>query len=281
MKRYLCMIIVFMTFAFLTSSVSYAHSGRTDGNGGHRDNKNKSGLGYYHYHCGGNPAHLHTNGCQYDNSTKDKGNINIITEKEIQQSKENGFNDGINNNYNNTYDNKKLNDSYLKGYREGHSKYIEKKKNEYIDLAIKDCENKNDKRVFDKDVDKKYIDIYNSKYNDIKGKEYKAKGVYDGLVNNLCESIPKDYISMYDIGLKEGKNKRDNILKVYYNKGLSGENMVIDKEYVNITKDIEDAYKTGKRDSESNTNNSILVGIGVVSSIIITMIIKKNKNKQK
>ena len=46
--------------------VAEAHSGRTDGNGGHRDNKNKSGLGSYHYHCGGYPAHLHPNGvCPY------------------------------------------------------------------------------------------------------------------------------------------------------------------------------------------------------------------------
>ena len=29
-----------------------AHPGRTDANGGHRDNKNVSGLGSYHYHYG-------------------------------------------------------------------------------------------------------------------------------------------------------------------------------------------------------------------------------------
>lgn len=45
---------------------AFAHSGRTDSSGGHRDNKNKSGLGYYHYHCGGHPAHLHPDGyCRY------------------------------------------------------------------------------------------------------------------------------------------------------------------------------------------------------------------------
>lgn len=44
----------------------FAHSGRTDSNGGHRDNRNVSGLGSYHYHCGGYPAHLHENGvCPY------------------------------------------------------------------------------------------------------------------------------------------------------------------------------------------------------------------------
>lgn len=47
-----------------------AHSGRTDSSGGHRDNKNKSGLGSYHYHCGGHPAHLHRNGvCPYAGRT--------------------------------------------------------------------------------------------------------------------------------------------------------------------------------------------------------------------
>lgn len=49
-----------------TMSTVEAHSGRTDRYGGHKDNKNKSGLGPYHYHCGGNPAHLHENGvCPY------------------------------------------------------------------------------------------------------------------------------------------------------------------------------------------------------------------------
>ena len=47
-----------------------AHSGRTDKYGGHKDNKTKSGLGSYHYHCGGHPAHLHPNGlCPYDSSS--------------------------------------------------------------------------------------------------------------------------------------------------------------------------------------------------------------------
>ena len=60
----ICLLI--LTFPFLI----FAHSGRTDSSGGHRDNKNKSGLGSYHYHCGGNPPHLHTNGvCPYKGGT--------------------------------------------------------------------------------------------------------------------------------------------------------------------------------------------------------------------
>ena len=47
------------------------HSGRTDSHGGHKDNKNASGLGPYHYHCGGNPPHLHDGGvCPYSSTAQ-------------------------------------------------------------------------------------------------------------------------------------------------------------------------------------------------------------------
>lgn len=76
-----------------TSLNLYAHSGRTDSSGGHRDNKNKSGLGYYHYHCGGHPAHLHKNGvCPYSTktSTKKSSTKKVIkaTKIKINQSTE-------------------------------------------------------------------------------------------------------------------------------------------------------------------------------------------------
>lgn len=49
--------------------VNIAHSGRTDANGGHKDKNNVSGLGPYHYHCGGYPAHLHDGGvCPYSST---------------------------------------------------------------------------------------------------------------------------------------------------------------------------------------------------------------------
>lgn len=64
-------IIAIVCCISLLTLTSYAHSGRTDSNGGHRDTKNKSGLGSYHYHCGGHPAHLHPNGvCPYSSSSK-------------------------------------------------------------------------------------------------------------------------------------------------------------------------------------------------------------------
>lgn len=69
MKKIIKQAAIFLSVLLLSVSsviTVFAHSGRTDSSGGHRDNKNKSGLGSYHYHCGGYPAHLHNGGyCPY------------------------------------------------------------------------------------------------------------------------------------------------------------------------------------------------------------------------
>lgn len=65
LKRVLTGILT-ITVIIGCAMTALAHQGRTDSRGGHKDNKNVSGLGSYHYHCGDNPAHLHTNGvCPY------------------------------------------------------------------------------------------------------------------------------------------------------------------------------------------------------------------------
>ena len=74
MKKYIEKIVsaLIIILSILSIQISvYSHSGRTDANGGHKDNQNKSGLGSYHYHCGGYPAHLHPNGvCPYSSSSQ-------------------------------------------------------------------------------------------------------------------------------------------------------------------------------------------------------------------
>lgn len=70
-KKYCRIFAALLTVVVLmvSSVTAFAHSGRTDSRGGHKDNKNKSGLGSYHYHCGGHPAHLHNGGvCPYKSS---------------------------------------------------------------------------------------------------------------------------------------------------------------------------------------------------------------------
>lgn len=73
MKKFFKKISIYTMAAMLAFSTvpgtAQAHSGRTDSSGGHHDNKNVSGLGSYHYHCGGHPAHLHSGGvCPYSSS---------------------------------------------------------------------------------------------------------------------------------------------------------------------------------------------------------------------
>ena len=73
-KRLLVAVTIFLLLLSLSFS-SYAHSGRTDSSGGHKD----SLTGEYHYHCGGHPAHDHPLGiCPYDNKSNDKDNSDIF-----------------------------------------------------------------------------------------------------------------------------------------------------------------------------------------------------------
>lgn len=70
---------ILVCFVLVFSVISDAHSGRTDGSGGHKDNKNKSGLGYYHYHHGYS-AHLHPNGvCPYSVVSPPSTNNNSVS----------------------------------------------------------------------------------------------------------------------------------------------------------------------------------------------------------
>jgi len=71
------MILLLYLMCLIMPLSTLAHSGRTDSSGGHRDNKNASGLGSYHYHCGGYPAHLHKNGvCPYKSGGSGSGSSN-------------------------------------------------------------------------------------------------------------------------------------------------------------------------------------------------------------
>jgi len=56
--------LLILLLLFFSSNV-FSHPGKTDAQGGHKDNKNISGLGSYHYHHG-RQAHLHEGGvCPY------------------------------------------------------------------------------------------------------------------------------------------------------------------------------------------------------------------------
>lgn len=75
-KKYKRLFILCIVLLITVPLTSFAHSGRTDSSGGHRDNKNKSGLGSYHYHHGYS-AHLHPGGvCPYSGNSANTQNNN-------------------------------------------------------------------------------------------------------------------------------------------------------------------------------------------------------------
>ena len=81
-------VILLIMFFVITAC---AHPGRTDSKGGHKDNENQSGLGGYHYHCGGYQAHLHSeDGCPYMNNAD-----NQDTEKNSTEPTDDIVNDSL------------------------------------------------------------------------------------------------------------------------------------------------------------------------------------------
>lgn len=69
MKKVGKTIAVVLIITMIFTSFAFAHSGGLDRYGGHHDYNNVSGLGSYHYHCWGHPAHLHPYGvCPYNSN---------------------------------------------------------------------------------------------------------------------------------------------------------------------------------------------------------------------
>lgn len=80
-KRFVCVMLSLLLLCFLVT-IAFAHSGKTDGNGGHYDRS----TGEYHYHHG-YPAHQHDSGeCPYD--YKDETNHQSHSNKIPSESKD-------------------------------------------------------------------------------------------------------------------------------------------------------------------------------------------------
>lgn len=75
-------ILILISFLILLSTLSCAHSGKTDSNGGHYDRS----TGEYHYHHGYS-AHQHPNGiCPYESSQE---KVVVGEEEEVNNTQDN------------------------------------------------------------------------------------------------------------------------------------------------------------------------------------------------
>lgn len=200
-----------------------AHSGRTDSSGGHKDNKNKSGLGSYHYHCGGYPAHLHTNGCPYNSSSNSSSNnsgksssssSSVNNEEKIKQEvKTKAYNAGYEDGY-------KGNTQYI-DYSGSYTSLYEEKYNEGFSIG-------QEKLNSEKELaNKKGYDI------GIKGENSEPK-LYEN------EVLQESFVLGYSTGISEYKEKKIN---EYTNLGLENGKEDVDKFDINtIDEEFRDVY---------------------------------------
>ena len=135
------MIMLISLISIISNINVYAHPGNTDDNGGHYDYNNESELGEYHFHHGYR-AHLHINGCEYEESIfselssddesimekwRKERNSNEANEAVLKQDSFNkGYNDGVLGKSNSYEKNTFSYFSYLDGYEKGHAEYLEK-----------------------------------------------------------------------------------------------------------------------------------------------------------
>lgn len=142
-KKVLRTIMSLLIVITLTPQIALAHSGRTDSSGGHKDNKNASGLGYYHYHCGGYPPHLHTSGtCPYksgsassstkssSNTSKNNNSSKDDTDLKMNEAQKNGYDTGYKAGSNGSSYSDSNSSTYSSNYKSGYKSGYEKGKEE-------------------------------------------------------------------------------------------------------------------------------------------------------
>ncbi|HEK8844414.1 TPA: YHYH domain-containing protein [Clostridioides difficile] len=224
------LIAVAMSITMISvGSFSYAHSGRTDSSGGHRDNKNKSGLGSYHYHCGGYPAHLHNNGgCPYTGGGSSSGTTTSVNNEEKQKRSvgEKGYNQGYEDGYKGNYSSSNYSgdysdtyeSKYSEGYEKGKAKLEEEEKvakETGYNLGLTGAKSNN---TYEKKVLKNAYDTgYSTGYNEYKTKkieEYKAKGIEDSNKDKekmtFEENIDSEFIDAYNNAYDEIQEQLKN-----------------------------------------------------------------------
>lgn len=253
---------------------AFAHPGRTDSNGGHRDNNNVSGLGSYHYHHG-MEAHLHPNGiCPYGNSSNSSSSSSSSSNASSSSSssssnesqayknqleKDNGYNQGYSDAMSEKENNPSSSNSYYtEGYSSGYSKGVQDLNSEKdsVKQAAKNAG---------------YNDGYAGKDNNSSSYSGKHKAIYttqyNSSYNEGLEKRNKEIETITakakSLGLDDGYNRinRDNFDcdKNYLDIFIKSYNTSYYEGLKNLNKDIlkfsNEAYITAFKNNELNLNS--------------------------
>lgn len=295
-------LIISMLLVTNIATPVLAHSGRTDASGGHRDTKNKSGLGSYHYHHGFE-AHLHPGGvCPFSggNATTSGGNTTKDTQKEKTTARQSGYKSGYNDGYAGERNLPVANESkypeeYEEGYKDGYQKGADKLNSEKDSVAAKGKEagytdgfngNENNSSNYKGSHLESYKNGYDFGYKEgiekrnleidkIKSEAIEL-GKQDGYIQSKKEKLEysgkyeEEYIKGYDEGYSLGVKKLNEDLKIEEQKaflgaiqGLSLDESIYNNEFIKV-KAIE-AHKKGIEFKDKYLNVGSLIGSSLES----------------
>lgn len=267
MKKKISILAIILTL--LMTSFSFAHSGRTDASGGHHDYKNKSGLGGYHYHCGGYPPHLHTNGvCPYSKNSSQNKNISKKSSTTNKYKKQKVAKQGYSDGYEVGYGNKNASDysysgsyestyesNYSKGYDAGVAKLekdIEEVKTIAYEIGLKGKEQ--DKTYSNESLQSAYEESYEDGYNKYVEEEtekYKQQGKEDGQNDKekqvFSEDINQEFIDAYNLAYEsEQEILCSNYTNEGFNDAIQGINSKVSKyQNIKFAKWYKEGYEEG------------------------------------
>lgn len=245
--KFIKFFVVQLILLVIFTVPAYSHSGRTDSSGGHRDTKNVSGLGPYHYHHGMGP-HLHPNGiCPYLNS----GNNSTLYstpggyEEGYKAGYDKGFNTGESENANESaylFSNQ----AYKLGFDDGFAKGLSDRK-VYREKLLKDDYD----RGFLKGSNEASTNVINAPFysKDAERQQSYAKGFYAGV-----EKLLKDD---YNKGLLKGSSVENpsSVQVPMYSKDAWRQQSFLKGFNDGIEKRLKDDYKLGYTDGKMNYNS--------------------------
>lgn len=315
-KKIITVLIITVPLNF---SMVFAHPGRTDSNGGHKDKNNVSGLGAYHYHCGGNPAHLHENGvCPYSNTSSGSSTTNNSSSSDsssnssssdsssttaqqaaIEKAKKEANDEGYSAGYKAACNGEEFNDNnsstysteYKSGYSNGYNagnEYIEQNTDTYIKYAEEDACNFK-MRDFTEDVPSvlksKYIYAYNNKVDNLKELAYNA-GYQQAISENeadLSNFKNQEEINKYNEGYEEGNANLESEKNKAYEAGRNGNEYYVPENLSAAEKVLVSAYKEGEEiHKQENKKKAVTAGaVLVTASAVGSAVVIKKKKVQK
>ena len=239
-KTKLKLIALTITISIFSNSLTaFAHPGKIDSSGGHKDNKNASGLGSYHYHHGMGP-HLHPGGvCEFTTNSNNEASVNQGKAHTEQLEKDKGYDQG----YNDSLVEKpstpsSSSSSFSTGYSLGYSKGVQVLNDEKA--SVTEIAKSNGTK-----------DGYSGSSNQSSSYSDKHKSVYT---------------TQYALSHKEGLDKRNVEISTTKTKGKS---LGIEDGYNKITKEslnyegnyldeFTGSYKEGYSEGEKNIDADML-----------------------